>query len=131
MNRLLLVPLFTVTACASVHGFKEKDLERWYVPVESSARARTTFEHVSFLESEPKERKSRVIGLIAPPDGEFDSYAETINAVRATASLFGADAVYVESEAGSESWRFRADAGGASGGGRQKISIRARAIVWE
>ena len=31
-------------------------------------------------------------GIVAPPDDKFDSFGETVNAVRAAAALFGADA---------------------------------------
>ena len=61
------------------------------------------------------------------------SWGETLNAVRAAASLYGADAVFVDSQQEVlQGWAFSASQYGASGGGGGKsVQIRAKAIVWE
>ncbi len=132
---LLLSSVFSMVlsleGCIRICGFDPDDLEKWYVVQSPTQRSKKVdCDRVAFLESEPTGRRYTVVGLIAPPDGEFSSYAETINAIRALAAVHGADAVFVVSEQSGASWSFSAGAGGASGGSKEKIRVRAKAIVW-
>jgi hypothetical protein len=88
-------------------------------------------EHVVFLDNAPTDRKYRLIGYVSPPIRKFHSWGESLNAVRAAASLYGADAVFLDSQKELEGWGFSASQYGASGGKWRDVQIRAKAIVWE
>ena len=124
---LCLAALLTLFGCGS---HDREEYRRWYIPLDNSARAAKEPNQVAFLESEPKDRKFIVLGIVAPPDDKFDSFGETVNAVRAAAGLFGADAVFLVSEEEGDKWGFRAGGGGASGGKSTTRKIRAKAIAW-
>jgi hypothetical protein len=70
-----------------------------------------------------------VLGIVAPPDDKFDSFGETVNAVRAAAALYGADAVFLISEEEGDRWGFRVGGGAASGGKKTTQKTRAKAIA--
>jgi len=56
------------------------------------------------------------------------SWGETLNAVRAAASLYGADAVFLDSQ---KDLGFSASQNDVSGRKWRDVQIRAEAIVWE
>jgi hypothetical protein len=116
--------LLLASACSS------REYRRWYIPLDSTPRKEKEPEQVAFLESEPKDRKFIVLGIVAPPDDKFDSFGETVNAVRAAAALYGADAVFLISEEEGEKWGFHAGGLGAGGGKSSTHKIRAKAIAW-
>lgn len=122
-----LVVLLTLAGCGS---HDREEYRRWYIPLDNSARAPKQAGQVAFLEGEPTDRKFVVLGIVAPPDDKFDSFGETVNAIRASAALFGADAVFLISEEEGEKWGFRAGGGAASGGKKTTQKIRAKAIAW-
>ena len=107
-----------------------EDAQRWYVPLDNIPRAANKMEQVAFLEAEPKDRSFKVIGIVAPADDEYDSYAETVNAARLSAALHGADAIFLISEEEGARWGFRAGEVSAGGGSKTTTKIRAKAIVW-
>jgi hypothetical protein len=123
----LLLTLAGIEACGSRD---REEYRRWYIPIDNSARAPREAGQVAFLEAAPTDRKFIVLGIVAPPDDKFDSFGETVNAIRAAAALYGADAVFLVSEEEGEKWGFRAGAGGASGGKSSTRKIRAKAIAW-
>jgi len=128
---LSILSIAYTTGCVRTCGFDPSDLAKWYI-VQTPTKTATTVDcgRVVFLETEPTDRNFSVIGLIAPPDGAFDSYAETINAVRTLGALYGADAVVLVSENSSTGWGFIAGRTGAGGGSKETIRVRAKAIVW-
>jgi hypothetical protein len=98
-----------------------------FVPMDSRVYPPKAVQHVVLLDKEPTDRPFKVIGLIAPPEDEYDSVAEMINAVRKVAALKGADAVFIAGESQREGWSFE----GASGGSTVSTSLKAKAIIWE
>ena len=127
----------SLTGCVTkICGFKEKEITQYYIPApEGLSRPPVPCEQVAFLESAPTGRKYRVLGVVAPPVNKYRSYGEMINAARASASLHGADAVYLVSEKEVEfnSWGFQAGGGFAGGGGAKgkTVQVYLKAIVWE
>lgn len=117
-----------------IEGCSSREWRKWYIPIDNHVRKEKDAEQVAFLESEPKDRKFVVLGIIAPPDDKFDSFGETVNAIRGAAGLFGADAVFLISEDEGEKWGFHASGSlygsGASGGKSTTHKIRAKAIAW-
>ncbi|MGH9368803.1 MAG: hypothetical protein ACRD3M_14150 [Thermoanaerobaculia bacterium] len=111
-----------------------ENAQKWFVPLDQTVRAKRSVSQVAFLEKEPTDRKFKVIGIVAPAESEYDSYAEAINAARLSAALHGADAIFLISDEEGEKWGFKVsrDAiGGSAGGGSGKtFKIRAKAIVW-
>jgi hypothetical protein len=107
-----------------------EEYRRWYIPLNNEYRIQKDPAQVAFLEAEPTDRKFIVLGIVAPPDAKFDSFGETVNAIRASAALFGADAVFLVSEEEGDRWGFRAGGGAASGGKKTTQKIRAKAIAW-
>lgn len=101
-----------------------------YVQVENSGRGQTPVSEVHFLESEPKDRKFKVIGIIGPPDDLYESFGALVNALRQVAAERGADAIFLISEQEGSKWGFGADGIGAHGGSRTTHQVRAKAIVW-
>lgn len=122
-----LAALLILAACGS---HDRDEYRRWYIPIDNSARAPREAEQVAFLEAVPTDRKFVVLGIVAPPDDKFDSFAQTINEIRAAAALYGADAVFLVSEEEGEKWSFRAGGLGASGGKKSTQKVRAKAIAW-
>jgi hypothetical protein len=114
----------TLTDCGS---HDREEYRRWYIPLNNERRVAKDPVQVAFLEAEPADRKFIVLGIVAPPDDKFDSFGETVNAIR---GANGADAVFLVSEEEGEKWAFRAGAGGASGGKSSTRKIRAKAIAW-
>jgi len=109
-------------------------LRAWYVPTEdTTSQARVPYERVAFLDAPPSDRQYRVIGYICPPVGKFHSWGERLNATRAAASLYGADAVYIDQQSEGELWSFKVNqwGGGGSGGKYKDVHIRAVAIAYE
>jgi len=107
-----------------------QEYRRWYIPLNSERRIEKDAAQVAFLEGEPTDRKFIVLGIVAPPDDKFDSFGETVNAIRAAVALYGADAVFLVSEEEGEKWGFRAGGGSAGGGKGTTHKIRAKAIAW-
>lgn len=87
--------------------------------------------HVQYLESLPS-RAHTVIGIITPPTGEYETFAEAVKAMRKEAAKHGADAIYIESQTESGGWRFNVGGWGRpSGGSFKEQTFRAKAIVWK
>jgi len=123
-------PLAALVLAAACGSHDREEWRKWYIPLEASGRPQKDASQVAFLESEPKDRKFKVVGIIAPPDDKFDSFGETVNAVRGAAGLYGADAIFLISEEEGEKWGLHAG-GGIAGGGKQTTrKVRAKAIVW-
>jgi hypothetical protein len=105
--------------------------EMW-IP-QSASRPAVSREQVQFLDS-PPQRPYRVVGIITPPTGEYETLAEAVKAMRKEAAKHGADAVFIESQTESGGWRFSFGGpgswGGGSGGSVRELTIRAKAIVW-
>lgn len=101
-----------------------------FVPMESTPRAPKSLESVVLLEGEPKDRPFTVIGLVAPPEDEYESYGAMLNAARKSAAAHGADAIFVESVKTEQGWSV-AVGFGASGGSTTATALRAKAIVWQ
>jgi hypothetical protein len=99
-----LFPLAALLFAAACGSHDREEMLKWYIPLESSGGPQKRADQVRFLESEPTDRKFKVVGIIAPPDDKFDSFGETINAVRSLAGLYGADAVFLISESEGEKW---------------------------
>jgi hypothetical protein len=127
---LRLFPLAALLFAAACGSHDREEWRKWYIPLEASGRAQKDASQVAFLESEPKDRKFKVVGIIAPPDDKFDSFGETVNAVRGAAGLYGADAIFLISEEEGEKWGFHAGGGTAGGGKQTTRKVRAKAIVW-
>lgn len=130
-----LFPLAALLFAAACGSHDREEWRKWYIPLEASGRPVKGTEQVQFLESPPTDRKFKVIGIVAPPDDKFDSFGEAVNAIRGSAGLQGADAVFLISEEEGDKWGFRASGGsgamGASGGKSTTRKLRAKAIVWE
>ncbi len=71
------------------------------------------------------------IGYVCPPAGRFRSWGELLNAIRAAASLYGADAVYVDQQKEMEGWGFSINQWGGGGGKWRTVQVRATTVVWE
>jgi hypothetical protein len=54
-----------------------------------------------------------------------------LNAVRAAASLYGANAVYIDQEREMEGWGFNINQWGGGGGKWRTVQVRATAVVWD
>lgn len=122
MKNLFLVFLLLSAGCTTAQ------METWFVPLDQTRRIEKDVQYVAFLEKEPTDRAFKVIGIVAPPDDYFDSYAATINGIRETAGLFGADAVFLISEEEGSKWGVSRSRGEA--GSDETHKIRAKAIVW-
>jgi hypothetical protein len=85
---------------------------------------------VQFLEY-PPTRPHKVIGIITPPTGEYETEAAAVKGMRRIAGKYGADAIYIESQSEVGGWHFGSGWGGASGGSFSEIRFRAKAIVWK
>src|SRR4051812_2705825 len=68
-----------------------------WIPVGGEQRAAVAKGNVQFLESAPT-RPYRVIGIITPPAGEYETEAEAVKGMRKIAAKRGADAIYIESQ---------------------------------
>ncbi|GEM_PF-5013019 len=120
MKRVLLCMIaFTLTACPA---------DMW-IPLQAGPRPAVAYEHVQFLQTAP-ERPYTEIGIITPPESEYDTEAEMVKAVREEAARHGADAIFIESQDEKEGWHFSAGRFGASGGSGTSMRVRAKAIVW-
>ena len=73
-----------------------------------------------------------MIGIITPPSGEYETFAEAVKEMRKEAAKRGADAVYIESQTESGGWRFNVGGWGRpEGGSFSEVTFRAKAIVWK
>ena len=98
MPTFLATLLLAGCGTPKIGGFKQEDLRRWYVPGEGTSRPSVAYERVAYLDAPPTDRKYRVIGYVAPPSRRFHSPGELLNAIRAAASLYGGDAVFVDNQ---------------------------------
>jgi len=114
-----------------VGGIEVVDMEPWYVPSEKTQRPAVPLEHVAYLDAAPTNRAFQVLGYVSPPAGMGRSWAGLINAVRACASVHGADAVFLDSEREFQGWGFGFIGQGGGGGSFRKLQVRAKAIAWE
>ena len=88
-------------------------------------------DQVAFFEKAPEDRPYKVIGHVTPHPEAFDTYPDWVKAIRAAASLHGADAVFIDSQDIKESWFVRFNTLRARGGKEMQISYRAKAIIWD
>ncbi len=124
MKALLILPIIAIGVIASCKG-----PEIW-IP-QAGSRPAVAMAHVAYLESSP-QRAHIVIGIITPPTGEYETFAEAVKAIRKEAAKRGADAIYIESQTESGGWRFSTGGfGGPSGGSIHEVTFRAKAIVWK
>lgn len=114
--------LLILTACVTA--------DQMFVPMDTEVRSPKPIQTVLLLDGEPKDRPFKVIGLVAPPEDEYDSYAEMLNAARKVAAAKGADAIFVESVKTDTGWAFDSGILGAKGGSVTATALRAKAIVW-
>lgn len=82
--------------------------DQMYVPMDTITRAPKQAQFVVLLDGAPDDRPFRVIGVISPPVGEYESYAEIVNAARKVAAKNGADAIYLEHTTGITGFRAKA-----------------------
>lgn len=131
---IVVVSSLLLAGCRSprIAGIKETSLRAWYVPtVETAEQARVPYQRVTFLDSPPEDRSYRVIGYVYPPSGKFRTRGEALNAIRAAASLYGADAVFVDQTSVQEGWGATMSPGDAFAGKSKTVQlIRAQAIIW-
>lgn len=125
--RATVLLFLAIAACSSA----PPDPAKFYVVLDNTPRAPKARDAVEFLEREPTDRPFKVIGLIAPPEGDYESFAQVLNAVRGIAASRGADAVFIISEETKEGWSFGGGSGGAYGGSTEETAVRAKAIVWQ
>ncbi len=102
--------------------------EMW-IP-QGNSHAAVTMEHVQYFEA-PPEKAHRVIGIITPPAGKYETEAEAVKGMRIEAAKHGADAVYIESATKEGGWHFGFSRWGGEGGSFTDIQYRAKAIVWK
>jgi len=106
-----------------------RSTEMW-IP-QAASRPKVNVEHVVYLERAP-QRPYVVVGILTPPSGNYETFAEMINAMRKEAAKHGADAIYVESHTEEGGWRFGIGFGGAFGQEHTKdVTFRGTAIVWK
>jgi hypothetical protein len=117
---LVVCALVVLTACPA---------EMW-IPIETAPRPAVSSQHVQYLEEMPT-KPFHVIGIITPPEGEYETEAEMVKAMRAEAAKHGADAIFIESQTEKEGWHFNAGRFGASGGSATSTKARAKAIVFD
>lgn len=72
-----------------------------------------------------------VIGIVTPPEGEYETEAEAVKAIRNEAAKHGADAILIESQSESTGWKFDSGILGAKGSTVRNMKIRAKAIVFD
>jgi hypothetical protein len=83
------------------------------------------------LEQAPTDRKYKEVGIISPRGAKQKSWADAVHAGLAAAAFKGADAAFPVSEKDMETWGFSAGSGGASGGRKNYVNLRMKAIIWE
>ncbi len=131
---IALCVCLAILGCAGprVGGVRVAKLNEWYIPTEAGLqRAAVPLEQVAFLDKSPENRAFQVIGLITPHPEAFKTFPEVVNAIRAAASLHGADAVFIDSQQVDKSWQFSFNQWGGGGGVRRQIYTKAKAIVWD
>ena len=118
-----LLALLVLAACVSS--------TQMFVPMDTTQRAPKPVASVILLDAEPKDRPFKVIGLVAPPEDEYESLAAMLNAARKAAAAQGADAIFIESVKTESGWSFDTGFLGAKGGTVTATALRAKAIVWK
>ena len=116
----MLCALLVLTACPA---------DMW-IPIEVAPRPAVSAEHVQYLEQIPA-KPFHAIGIITPPEGEYETEAEAVKAIRKEAAKHGADAILIESQSESTGWKFDSGILGSSGGTVKNMRIRAKAIVFD
>lgn len=115
-----LAVIFLLASCGT---------EMWLA--QGTSRPAVTAEKVTHLEQLPK-RSYTVIGIITPPAGEYETFAEAVKGMRKEAAKHGADAFFFEWQTADGGWRFVPGGWGRSGTGNFDDQIfRAKAIVWK
>lgn len=126
--------LFSSGCATRIAGFRKPTLQQWFVPaIVEAQRPAVPFDSVVFLDQFPTNRQYEIIGYILPPPRQFDSMAHMLNATRAAASLYGADAVIV-SQGDKENvsgWSFSGGAMAARGKSWESAQIKASVLVWK
>ena len=116
-------------ACLTLMALCGCPAEMW-IPLDTASRAARPLQEVQYLEALP-EKPFTIVGIITPPEGEYETEAEMIKAMRIAAATHGADAIFVESRTETIGWHFSGNAYGVSGGsGGDVVVYRAKAIVW-
>jgi len=103
--------------------------EMW-IPIQTVPRQSTSFDHVQYLD-EPPTRAYEVLGIITPPEGEYETDAAMVRAMRREGAKHGADAIFIESQSESSGWKFDSGFLGAKGSTTRNVHARAKAIVWK
>jgi hypothetical protein len=120
-NILVLIPFVILCfACPA---------EMW-IPIEATPRVRVTPRQVQYLEAVP-DRPFIVLGIITPPEDEYETEAEAVKAIREVAAKHGADAILIESQSESTGWKFDSGILGAKGSTVKNMKFRAKAIAWK
>lgn len=100
-----------------------------WIPVEVVPRAPVSYDRVAYLEAIP-DRPYIVLGIITPPEDEYETEAEMVKAIRKEAGRHGADAIFIESQTEGSAWKFDSGILGAKGGSTRTLKVRAKAIAW-
>jgi len=120
LSAFAVIAVATLTACPA---------DMW-IPIETAPRPGVAVEHVQYLEALPT-RPYHVIGILTPPEDEYDTEAELVKALRHEAAKHGADAIFIESESETQGWHFDAGMFGGKGGTTTTMKVRAKAIVFD
>ena len=72
-----------------------------------------------------------MLGIITPPEGEYETEAQVVKAIRKEAAKHGADAIMIESQSESTGWKFDSGILGAKGSTIKNMRMRAKAIAWK
>ncbi|HEX8407952.1 MAG TPA: hypothetical protein VF883_03750 [Thermoanaerobaculia bacterium] len=119
MRKLLLAVPALLIGCAT----------NMWIPLQTSPRGPVSYQNVQFLQA-PPDHPFTEIGIITPPEDEYETEAEMVMAIRKEAGKHGADAIFIESQDEKQGWSFGAGPFGASGGSGTFVKVRAKAIVW-
>ena len=117
---LVVLLLLTLSGCG----------DDYWIPVAGIHRPAATRGHAIFLEGPPK-RPYDVIGIITPPQGEYDTEAEAVREMLSQAAKHGADAIFIESQSASQGWKASGGFGGVEATSFHEKEFRAKAIVWK
>jgi hypothetical protein len=72
-----------------------------------------------------------VIGIITPPQGEYETEAEAVREMLAQADKHGADAIFIESQTEASGWKASGGFASIEAGSFKEKEFRAKAIVWK
>ena len=113
---VIIAALVLSTACSA---------DMW-IPLQTAPRSPVSYEH---LQTAP-DRPYLEIGIITPPEDEYETEAVMVKALRKEAARHGADAIFIETQDEKQGWHFDVGRFGGSGGSGTLTRVRAKAIVW-